>query len=163
LGYTGRRLRNLYTAALLHDIGKISVPSTILLKDQALTKTEQQAIMAHPIISARILKNFKELAHLSQIVLYHHERIDGSGYPEGLAGDEIPEESRIIAVVDVFEALVGERPYRAPLSPDDAFATLRAMPVDQNLVAILEHEYEGFQMYRAPHWVVSYDRILERL
>jgi HD-GYP domain-containing protein (c-di-GMP phosphodiesterase class II) len=163
LGYKGKRLRNLYTAALLHDIGKISVPTAILLKDEALTKQEQQAVMAHPIISARILKNFRELSHLSQIVLYHHERFDGTGYPEGLKGIAIPEESRIIAVVDVYEALVGDRPYRKPLSFLDAFEILRSMPLDQRLVEVLAKEFHTFKDFRAPKWVVSYDRIFDKL
>jgi HD-GYP domain-containing protein (c-di-GMP phosphodiesterase class II) len=163
IGLKGRNLRNLYTAALLHDIGKISVPTSILLKDEALTKSEQQAVMAHPIVSARILKNFRELSHLSHFVLYHHERLDGSGYPEGLKGEAIPEESRIIAVVDVFEALVGDRPYRDPLGSLDAFAILRSMPLDQRLVEILASQFHTFKEFRAPKWVVSYDRIFDKL
>lgn len=163
MGYTGRRLRNLYTAGLLHDIGKISVPSNLLLKDGPLTKQEQQAVAAHPIISARILKNFRELAHLSSIVLYHHERMDGSGYPEGLIGKDIPEESRIIAVVDVFEALVGERPYREPIKPDEAFATLRSMPLDQTIVEVLVRRFREFKNFQAPKWVVAYHHNLEKI
>jgi len=163
MGYKGRRLRNLYTAALLHDIGKISIPSNLLLKAGPLTKPEQQAVAAHPIISARILKNFKELAHLSSIVLYHHERVDGSGYPEGLMAKEIPEESRIIAVVDVFEALVGERPYRDPVAPMEAFETLRTMPVDQSIVDVLIANYDDFRQFRAPKWVLEYHHSLEKI
>jgi len=161
LGYKGKRLRNLYTAALLHDIGKISVPSSLLLKDGPLTKPEQQIIATHPIISARILKNFKELAHLSYAVLYHHERMDGSGYPEGLVGNSIPEESRIIAVVDVFEALIGERPYRAAIVPSEAFGILKSMPLDQSIVALLTDNYDDFRKFQPPKWVVAYHRSLE--
>ena len=165
MGYRNRRLRNLYTAALLHDIGKISVSSTILLKEGPLTKLEQQSVMTHPIISARILKKFRELAHLSSIVLYHHERSDGSGYPEGLLEADTPEESRIIAVVDVFEALVGDRPYRDPLGPMDAFKTLQTMPVDQKIVQVLLDHYEEFSDFRAPRWVVAYNHltVLEKI
>ena len=165
MGYKNRRLRNLYTAALLHDIGKISVSSTILLKKGPLTKPEQQAVLTHPIISARILKKFRELAHLSSIVLYHHERSDGSGYPEGLLEAETPEESRIIAVVDVFEALVGDRPYRDPLGPKDAFKTLQTMPVDQKIVQVLLDHYEEFSDFHPPRWVVSYNHlaVLEKI
>jgi len=159
MGYRGRRLRNLYTAALLHDIGKISVSSTILQKNGPLTKLEQQSVMTHPIISARILKKFKELAPLSSIVLYHHERIDGSGYPEGLMGDKTPEESRIIAVVDVFEALIGDRPYRDPLGPNDAFKTLQSMPLDQKIVQVLLDHYGEFGNFHAPRWVVAYNHL----
>lgn len=163
MGYKGRKLRNLYTGALLHDIGKISIPSSILLKDSPLTKQEQQAIAAHPIVSARILKNFKELAHLSAIVLYHHERMDGSGYPEGLQGEEIPKESRIIAVVDVFEALIGDRPYRRPVEPDEAFSILKKMPLDQSIVELLIRSYGEFKKFQAPKWVIAYHPSLEKI
>ncbi len=163
LGYKGRRLRDLYIAALLHDIGKISVPSSLLLKEGPLTGNEQQALSSHPIISARILKNFKELNHLSTMVLYHHERMDGSGYPEGLTGDQIPEQARIIAVVDVFEALVGERPYRESISPENAFAMMRRMPLDQEKVEALASSYHGFESFQAPRFVLSYQPRLEKL
>ncbi|MDP2790977.1 MAG: HD domain-containing protein [Rectinemataceae bacterium] len=161
LGYKGKRLRNLYTAALLHDIGKISVPSPVLLKQGPLNEQEQKLIAAHPLISARILKNFKELAHLSQAVLYHHERIDGSGYPEGLMGNNIPEDSRIIAVVDVFEALVGERSYHPAILPEDAYVVMRSMPLDQNIVELLIGNFVDFQKFQTPKWVLSYHHSLE--
>jgi putative nucleotidyltransferase with HDIG domain len=161
LGYSRSKLRNLYTAALLHDIGKVSIPSDILLKEGPLTEEEQTVIKTHPIVSARILRNFKELSHLSSVVLYHHERMDGSGYPEGLMGPAIPEAARIIAVVDVFEALTGSRPYREPLCVKEAFVTLRGMSLDKRIVAILEAEFEGFKTYHSPKWVVAYDRTLK--
>ena len=162
MGYGKTRLRNLYTAALLHDIGKVSIPSNILLKEGPLTEQEQAVVMTHPIISARILKNFKELSHLSEAVLYHHERMDGSGYPEGLEGREIPEEARVIAVVDVFEALTGDRPYREPLCVKEAMTTLRDMSLDKRIVAILEAEFREFRDYHPPKWVVAYDRTLKK-
>jgi HD-GYP domain-containing protein (c-di-GMP phosphodiesterase class II) len=163
LGYAGKQLRDIYTAALLHDIGKISVPTPILLKEGTLTKTELQSISVHPIISARILRNFKELSHLSQAVLYHHERMDGSGYPESLKGEDIPEIARIIAVVDVFEALIGFRPYRQPLKTKEAFEILKAMPLDQRIVEVFESEYPSFARFTPPRWAVSYERVLEKL
>lgn len=156
MGYRGKRLRSLYTAALLHDIGKIAIPSQILQKSEPLTRAERQAIQTHPVVSARILRNFKELSSLSPVVLYHHERMDGSGYPDGLKGDEISMESRIIAVVDVFEALIGKRPYRDPVSPTEAFATLKAMPLDQTIVDILIANYHEFAVFTAPKWAVAY-------
>lgn len=163
MGYKGRRLRDLYTAGLLHDIGKISVPSNILLKEGPLTPQELQIVATHPIISARILKNFKELTHLSGVVLHHHERIDGSGYPEGLEGKDIPEEARIIAVVDVFEALVGYRPYRDPLSNEDAFATLKVMPLDQTIVETLIEHFKDFKSFQTPRWALAYHHSLEKV
>ena len=163
MGYKGRRLRDLYTAGLLHDIGKISVPSNILLKEGPLTPQELQIVATHPIISARILKNFKELTHLSGVVLHHHERIDGSGYPEGLEGKDIPEEARIIAVVDVFEALVGFRPYRDPLSTEDAFITLKEMALDQTIVETLIAHFGEFKSFQTPRWALAYHHGLEKV
>lgn len=159
LGFRGAKLRNLYTAALLHDIGKISIPSDILTKNGPLTHEEIQSIKKHPLISARILKNFKELSHLEKIVLYHHERMDGSGYPEGLKGKEIPFDSRIIAVLDVFEALIGDRPYREPSDVFSAFETLRSMPLDQEVVEVLARYYHEFSNFQSPKWAVAFDPI----
>jgi HD-GYP domain-containing protein (c-di-GMP phosphodiesterase class II) len=163
MGYKGRKLRDLYTAGLLHDIGKISVPSNILLKEGPLTPQELQIVATHPIISARILKNFKELTHLSGIVLHHHERVDGSGYPEGLEGKDIPEEARIIAVVDVFEALVGFRPYRDPLSTQEAFSTLKEMALDQTIVETLVAHFGEFKSFQTPRWALAYHHSLEKV
>lgn len=159
LGFRGSKLRNLYTAALLHDIGKINIPSDILTKKGPLTAEEIQSMKMHPLISARILKNFKELAHLEKTVLYHHERMDGSGYPEGLHGKEIPLEARIIAVVDVFEALIGDRPYREPVDVLSAFEMLRSMPLDQEIVEVLAAHYHEFSAFQSPKWAVAYDPI----
>jgi len=159
LGFRGAKLRNLYTAALLHDIGKISIPTDILTKNGPLTIEEIQYIKTHPLISSRILKNFKELAHLERTVLYHHERMDGTGYPEGLKGNEIPLDARIIAVLDVFEALIGDRPYRAPVDVLSAFETLRSMPLDQEVVEVLARYYHEFTNFQSPKWAVAYDPI----
>ncbi|PKL07158.1 MAG: hypothetical protein CVV53_00790 [Spirochaetae bacterium HGW-Spirochaetae-9] len=161
LNYKGKNLRNLYTAALLHDIGKISVPTPVLLKNGPLDEQEQKYIAAHPLVSARILRNFKELAHLSPAVLYHHERMDGSGYPEGLMGKDIPEDARIIAVVDVFEALVGERSYHPAIQPDEAYVVMRSMPLDQKIVELLCGSFIDFQKFQTPKWVLSYHHRLE--
>lgn len=156
LGLSGKRLRNLYVAALLHDIGKIGVPTNVIAKAGKLDSKEYMQIKQHPVISARILKSFSEFEHLSQIVLYHHEREDGSGYPEGLTGKDIPLESKIIAVVDVFEALVGERPYRNPIHPFSAFEKLKTMPLDQRIVKVLIDNYGELNAFQPPRWVLSY-------
>ena len=156
LGLRGKRLRNLYVAALLHDIGKIGVPTNVIAKAGRLDSKEYMQIKQHPVISARILRSFKEFERLSPIVLYHHEREDGSGYPESLAGKDIPFESKIIAVVDVFEALVGERPYRNPIHPFSAFEKLKKMPLDQHIVNVLIDNYGELNAFRPPRWVLSY-------
>lgn len=137
-GLKEKKLKDLTVAAFLHDIGKISVPVTILNKKEKLSEDEFAEIKKHVLYSAEILQNFEELSHLKDIVLYHHEKIDGSGYPFGKKGDEIPLESRIIAVADIFEALIGKRPYREPLDPDSAVALMKDISLDSYFFKILE-------------------------
>jgi HD-GYP domain-containing protein (c-di-GMP phosphodiesterase class II) len=103
---------NLQIAALLHDIGKIGVRDNILNKKRYLTKREQKAVMQHPEIGAAILQPIRELGDIIAAVKYHQERYDGSGYPAGLRGDNIPMMARIIAVADAFDAITTNRPYR---------------------------------------------------
>lgn len=110
------RLRQIREGALLHDIGKIAVPDTILLKNGELTPEEWEIIKTHPRIGFELLQEFDFLKDSLAIPRYHHERFDGSGYPDGLAGEQIPLEARIFAVVDVYDALLEERPYRPPWS-----------------------------------------------
>ena len=99
-------------AALLHDIGKIGVVDSILAKPGPLSPPEQAAMMAHPRIGASILEQMPDLAEMVPIVRHHHERWDGRGYPDGLAGEQIPLAARILAVADAFEAMTSNRPYR---------------------------------------------------
>lgn len=156
VGLKGRRLRDLYIAALLHDIGKLSIPLEILMKNGALTQQEYAIVQGHPLSSAKIISNFRELSHLGPYVLYHHERMDGSGYPEGIWGTAIPLEARIIAICDVFDALVGERPYRSPMPLEDAFEHVRSIALDQEVVEILVGSYKDFGDYKLPRWVLQY-------
>jgi putative nucleotidyltransferase with HDIG domain len=111
-------------AALLHDIGKVSVPLTILDKSGSLTAREWDLIRGHPEASVRIISGIDEFKPYLPGIHHHHERYDGSGYPDGLRGDEIPLEARIIAVADTFDALTGTRAYRASASEEAAFAEL---------------------------------------
>jgi len=137
-GLKGKKLRDLTVAAFLHDIGKISVPVALLNKKEKLSEDEFDEIKKHVIYSAEIIQNFEELSHLKDIVLYHHEKMDGSGYPSGIKGDEIPFESRIIAVSDIFEALIGKRPYREPMNPESAIALMKGISLDPGLFKILQ-------------------------
>lgn len=102
-------------AAILHDIGKIGIDDAILRKSGNLTEAEQQSMRKHPEIGARILNMADGMKDVVPGVLHHHEWFDGSGYPDGLAGENIPLSARIIAIVDVFDALTTERPYRTAL------------------------------------------------
>ncbi len=112
-------------ASLLHDIGKIGVPDYILTKKEPLTAAEWEEMKAHPRLGANIIANVSSLMPLVSIVLYHHENYDGSGYPEGLKGEAIPLEARILAVADAFTAMTSIRPYQPPLSYEEAVGELK--------------------------------------
>ncbi len=96
---------------LLHDVGKIGIPDSIINKPGKLTDEEYDVIKRHPVIGSQILKNINEMPKLSIGARWHHERYDGTGYPDGLAGEEIPEEARIIAVADSYDAMSSNRSY----------------------------------------------------
>jgi putative nucleotidyltransferase with HDIG domain len=126
MGMDRAALAELEVAALLHDIGKILVPDSILKKRGRLTPDEHAAMAEHPARGAEILARVPGLEVVATIVRYHHERWDGAGYPDGLAGTRIPLASRVIAICDSFNAMTSDRPYRRAMSRDDALAELRA-------------------------------------
>lgn len=110
--------------AVLHDIGKISTPDTVLLKPGALTAQEWDIMRDHAPAGARILNQIPSLQRCAIIVRAHHERYDGAGYPDGLAAAAIPFEARVVAVADAFHAMISERPYRRPIPPRQALQIL---------------------------------------
>jgi putative nucleotidyltransferase with HDIG domain len=116
LGFSPDKLDDLHRAALLHDIGKVGVPAAILDKPGALDDDEYALIKKHPAIGARILEPIVSYKEIIPMVLQHHERYDGKGYPGGLSGDEIDIGARILAVADVFDAMKSDRPYRKGMS-----------------------------------------------
>ncbi len=126
LGLQDAQLDNVVMAALLHDIGKIGVPDHVLLKRGKLTAEEFDHIKKHPELGWMALKNMDDFKTVSLIVLHHHERMDGRGYPAGLQGNAIPLGARIIAVGDSFDALTTDRPYRKAFSRQDAVDELLA-------------------------------------
>ena len=113
------------TAALLHDIGKLAVPEHILSKPGPLTPEEFQKIRAHPKVGADIVSSVPFPYPVAPLILSHHERWDGKGYPAGLKGEEIPLGARILSVVDYFDALMAERPYHKAMSFDAAVGLLQ--------------------------------------
>ncbi|MBA2273427.1 MAG: GAF domain-containing protein [Actinobacteria bacterium] len=126
LGLGDESLKNLELGALFHDIGKIGVPSTILSKPGPLSEPERLIVHKHPEIGERILSPVERLGSVCVIVKHCHERYDGMGYPDRLAGDDVPIESRIILVCDSFHAMTTDRPYRARMSMEEAFHRLQA-------------------------------------
>ncbi len=117
-------VRNIEYAALMHDIGKIGIADNILLKKEKLTEKESKVLRTHPTIGYKILAPVKFLAPVAPMVLYHQEWYDGSGYPEGLAKEEIPLGARIVAVIDAYDAMTSNRPYRKALPIDKAVEEL---------------------------------------
>ena len=125
-GINGHRLERLRVAALLHDVGKIAVPDAILHKPAALETGEQEQMRAHVSVGRDVLLAAGFVQEATW-VFHHHEHYDGTGYPQGLAGDQIPLESRIIAVADAFEAMTGERPYCTAMTYEQALEELTAL------------------------------------
>jgi HD-GYP domain-containing protein (c-di-GMP phosphodiesterase class II) len=113
---------------LLHDVGKVAIPDAILYKPGKLTEKERALMCQHPLIGAQIVAGIEFLGEAAQVVRSHHEFWDGSGYPDGLAGEEIPLAARVFAVADVLDALTTDRPYRPASSITDA----RAMIIDES-------------------------------
>ncbi|HCG99221.1 MAG: hypothetical protein A2074_04375 [Candidatus Aquicultor primus] len=114
----------LYKAALIHDIGKVNVPPHILNKPEQLTDEEFNIVKEHPVTGSKLLSPIASLESIVPAVLYHHERLDGSGYPEGITGDDIPLFARIIAVADTYDAMTAARAYRESISKDTAIDEL---------------------------------------
>ncbi|MGH2519954.1 MAG: HD-GYP domain-containing protein, partial [Chloroflexota bacterium] len=125
VGLEAGRLRELEFGAILHDVGKIGVPDAILTKAGPLDANEWQVMQQHPEIGRRVLEGIGFLARPLDVVLHHHERWDGHGYPQGLVGDGIPLVARIVAVVDAFDAMTSDRPYRQGLPREVALGEIR--------------------------------------
>jgi putative two-component system response regulator len=148
LGLPQEQVGMIRSAAPLHDLGKIGIPDAILRKPAKLTPEEFAVIKTHATIGAELLSGGRsELSRVAErIARSHHERWDGSGYPDGLAGEEIPLEGRIVAVVDVFDALTSERPYKSAWPLEEALAEIEAQAgrqFDPRVVQALLHALEA--------------------
>ncbi len=124
LDLTSDSIRVVRYASVLHDIGKVGIPDAILNKPGKLDESEWEFMRRHPRIGADVVGRIDGFEEIAAAVLAHHERYDGGGYPSGLKGDEIPIEARIISVVDTYDAMTSDRPYRRALSHDTAIAEL---------------------------------------
>lgn len=150
--------KEIYQMALLHDIGKIGVPDDIINKDTRLTDEEYAAIRKHPAIGSDILKTIEEIPDIMIGARWHHERYDGHGYPDGLAGTEIPEIARIIGVADAYDAMTSKRSYRNILSQDvvrgeiergkctqfdPVFADIMIAMIDEDIKYTMREKFKG--------------------
>jgi len=131
----------------VHDLGKIAVPDAILLKSGPLTSSERAIMNQHPVHGAEICGDLRTFHDVVPIIRHHHERFDGSGYPDGLAGHDIPTTARVLQIVDIYDALTSDRPYRGALSPQRAIEELREERrrgwVDPEILATFEEMIAG--------------------
>jgi putative two-component system response regulator len=125
LGLSEDQLTALRRAGVVHDIGKIAVPDAILLKPGSLTAEEWTLVREHPVVGERICAPLKSFRFVLPIIRHHHEKLDGSGYPDGLRGEAIPVTARVMQIVDVYDALTTDRPYKKAFSITDALQTMK--------------------------------------
>jgi diguanylate cyclase (GGDEF)-like protein len=167
LGLDDEHCELIRVASGLHDIGKIGIPDSVLLKPASLTAAEREVVEQHARIGHSILagSSSRLLALAATIALTHHERYDGTGYPRGLAGEEIPLEGRIAAVADVFDALISDRPYRPAYQPDEAFAMMvagRGTQFDARVLDLLPEIVPGLAGAPEPPRSVTAKALLPR-
>jgi putative two-component system response regulator len=125
LGLSQDEITALRRAGVVHDVGKVAVPDAILLKPGRLTPEEWKLMQQHPVVSERICQPLKSFRMVLPIIRHHHEKLDGSGYPDGLRGEAIPVTARVLQIVDVYDALTTERPYKKAFSTADALQTMK--------------------------------------
>ena len=125
MGLPAEEIKALRRAGIVHDIGKVAVPDSILLKPSRLTRNEQMILRLHPVAGERICASLKSFQLVLPIIRHHHEKMDGSGYPDGLRGQQIPLTVRILQIVDVYDALSTQRPYKPALSADAALNVMK--------------------------------------
>ena len=123
-GLAEQALQELRIACLLHDVGKVAVPDSILMKPGRLNAEETEIVRQHPVVGERICAPLKSLRRILPVIRHHHERMDGSGYPDGLHGEQIPVQARILQITDIYDALTTDRPYRMALSSEEALQIL---------------------------------------
>jgi len=148
LGLDSASLRALYRAGYLHDIGKVGIPDAILFKPGSLTPLEWATMQTHTTVGESICRHLPSLSPVLPVIRHHHERYDGSGYPDGLSGEQIPLLARVLQVADIYDALTNPRPYKGAFSNSEA-------------LRVLEQETE--RGWRDPHIVGTFLRLNENL
>jgi HD-GYP domain-containing protein (c-di-GMP phosphodiesterase class II) len=149
LDFNEMRLESLEYGALLHDIGKIGIKDEVLLKQSSLSPEEYQNIQEHPLIGVKIVEGIDFFKDKKTMIRHHHEYFDGSGYPDGLAGEAIPLEARIIAIADAFDAMTSVRPHREGIPIMDVIVELekdKGKKFDPHILEIFLNEkiYSSF-------------------
>src|SRR5438309_3850191 len=152
LGLTSEELEILRAGSLLHDIGKVAVPDSILMKPGKLSAEELVIMRRHPIVGEEICAPLKSFRHLLPLIRHHHERADGSGYPDGLTGDSIPLSAQILQFADIYDALTTDRPYRRELSRENALAIMQSEASAGQLSQSLLREFSRFLSISMPWW-----------
>lgn len=125
IGVSPEHVRALELAGIIHDVGKVTMPDSILLKPGPLDDEERRIMQQHPVVGEHICRPLKAFEIVLPIIRHHHERMDGTGYPDGLRGEQIPFTARILQVVDVYDALTMDRPYREALASEHALEVMR--------------------------------------
>jgi putative two-component system response regulator len=125
LGLDEKAIRTLMRASILHDVGKIGIPDSILMKPGKLTEKEWDVMHTHPVVGEEICHPLRSLKDVCPVIRHHHEKYNGTGYPDGLVGDSIPYLARVFQIVDAFDAMMRERPYKRPFTLEETIATIR--------------------------------------
>ncbi len=166
-GFNRERVENIYLAGLLHDIGKIGVPEAVLCKPGRLSSEEFDTMKRHPVIGANILSNIRQIKTVMPGVLYHHERVDGRGYPEGRSGEMLPIEGRIVGIADSFDAMTSSRTYRQAMPLEFVVAEIMRCSGTQFDPMLVDHllslDLEGFlaELREAKPVVSAVDGVFE--
>ncbi|BBE71284.1 HD-GYP domain-containing protein [Oharaeibacter diazotrophicus] len=149
LGFPHGEMERVFLAAFFHDIGKSAIPKAVIDKPGKLTDDEMRLMRTHVTVGHEMLRRFPETAgEIADVALLHHEYLDGSGYPHGLRGGEIPDLIRIVTIADIYAALIERRAYKPPFSPEKAFSILREMggKLDQDLVGLFQPVAESIDV-----------------
>jgi HD-GYP domain-containing protein (c-di-GMP phosphodiesterase class II) len=158
--FSEEEMKSYYYACLLHDVGKVSVPDHILTKPASLTDKEYEVIKSHPVVGLNVIKHIDGLQDSLSVVLHHHERWDGKGYPHKLSGEEIPILARLTAVADAFDAMTTKRSYREALSVEEAYERIvygKGTQFDPSVVELFSEVFPKFVQYvKSEHAKMSY-------